>query len=844
MDDDITKSIQRYQSIVLLDLLIEFREEFVRRILSRWLRAEFMPESYERARYEKNIRDYFNRQNLTVELTKEFEQWRNRMGNIVGGTDETFKVFAGELNSSLRAIKGEFERFLALLPVEGRISVDDSDFTKGNIDRLREVEFTKHSDQKAEARRVGLAVDAFIRTPQFVEHLHPSRPDDPSPARYGLLAMFNLVLLAVDYSHPIEIKANDNVKRLLGGRFRYVLPPNELLFGSSENHDHLEDGRYSFQTFFPLVAKPEDAQTLEKALFECVRMCGSEMDQRDTFDVDNLLPAIFRGANTFVYDTNYAKPLFNRLASESGGVPHEGWTVHRNVNFIQLLPSPQQKIFGYFQMQSPLPGLVRALFPSEECGESWNRLYLEPDGNVSMVSPNGEAHESVVLVEMPRPYSKWVDHLENRHAVNDFVLEGIHWIRNSVTPWSRRFHNQMVYLDELKEWLWKSIEPKINERHRQQLELLRKPLENLSEALGIMQRDTQELRAVLWDPAKALFACSSRLAELFHENAEIEVNVHVRVMVSHSVVGYGKEDSEHDDAMPPRNRRETRINGSVILAFALCRIYGCQDGLSNAKSSKEVIEHANLALADKAAQPAFQEVTADLLWLLEVTNICQVFDEDKISRSLTTLKETLFDPYKLSARQWLKKVFELAVLPYSAHRNLVSADGSKDFVDMPEEWSPFAVHTVLAFIIDACAEAFSRTGSQRKVRSIKLERDGGEGANTLFRIHIVFDGSYLDSASGWSQLKQLLKQHILIPETRDWRIAESQAGNFRKPYIDLASRALGLGTTWSTAPVINDEELFCLHRSQAGRRFVIKLYPPSLSTSKTLTLAWEEITPP
>ena len=101
MDDEITKSIQRYQSIVLLDLLIEFREEFVRRILSRWLRAVSMPDSYVRVRYEKNIRDYFNRQNLSAELTSEFEQWRNRMG-MDGDADVTFKAFA-----AFKALKTE-----------------------------------------------------------------------------------------------------------------------------------------------------------------------------------------------------------------------------------------------------------------------------------------------------------------------------------------------------------------------------------------------------------------------------------------------------------------------------------------------------------------------------------------------------------------------------------------------------------------------------------------------------------------------------------------------------------------------------------------------------------------
>lgn len=55
----------------------------------------------------------------------------------------------------------------------------------------------------------------------------------------------------------------------------------------------------------------------------------------------------------------------------------------------------------------------------------------------------------------------------------------------------------------------------------QMLSLLESPLNGLTEAVGRMQKDTQRLRAVLYEPAHAMFAAAPRIAQYFEENREI-----------------------------------------------------------------------------------------------------------------------------------------------------------------------------------------------------------------------------------------------------------------------------------------------------------------------------------
>ena len=391
-------------------------------------------------------------------------------------------------------------------------------------------------------------------------------------------------------------------------------------------------------------------------------------------------------------------------------------------------------------------------------------------------------------------------------------------------------------------------------KHEQMLTLLAGPLQNLTESLATMQRDAQELRAVLYDPAKALFASHTSLAKLFEEDAEFQVSRDLRVMVAHNMTGYKGES--HDDAASPKDRRDTKLNGQVILAVALCRLFGCEDKLNDAPSSVLLVERAKHELALRMKMPAFSDLSRDLKWLLKFEpDIEALFSMPSVA--LSAIKKSLFDPFKLSATSWHPSPFGLAMLPYLESRNgFTEQNVGEAWDNMPADWSPVPVNAVLSFLIDLCAEAASRKTNQRKVKVLQFSRDGGPGIGeaTFFRIRCTFSGPYLDQPerNGWGLLKTLIEQHVLNDKTRDWRIQESHAGNFRRPYLDLAGRILGFGQEngqWRRANTTKDEELLVIERWtnesntwKPERRFAIRLEiqnGESWEVAPKLVLAWE-----
>lgn len=400
----------------------------------------------------------------------------------------------------------------------------------------------------------------------------------------------------------------------------------------------------------------------------------------------------------------------------------------------------------------------------------------------------------------------------------------------------RRFHKT---LDQLQA---KAVIEELK-KYKQMMEQLAAPLNNVSEALTRMQKDTQELRAVLFDPAKALFNCAPLLEELFHEGAEIPVGQTVKVKVSHQVTNYtGTDDDHFDDQKDPNERRDTEKTGRTILAIALCRIFGCTEALEQARYRQEVISYAQAALAERFASPAFRELSEDLRWLLQQSGktVAEILSSNP-TQSLKHLKHALFDPFKLNAKAWFNKVFSLAVRSYAKDKTSLIHEGDGDAIykDMDPAATPVTVQSALAFFMEAAAEAENRS-PKCKVERIELRREPDplkSRSTKHFHIECTFESVYLNG--GWSDTKRLIYRHILRKETRDWRIDLAVAGNFQKPYLDLAGKLLGIGTDWSPEcgdaddviylKKVNSSNQFKITHSMTGQKSVLKMMWLNLS---------------
>lgn len=832
LENKILPILQDYQSALLLDYLKDFRDTFISRIVSRWLRAELMADiaGYRPKPLEQRLKRYFGEMSG---LAEEYAAWHRKLAGseITPARKDQFSKLIRELQSRFATAKSDCRKVVDYFP-----SVGDSPIATdaAQIDR--------RCEKSSAARQIGLAIDHYMRSKEFRDLLRPP-PESNLASEFHLIALFSIVPFKVDYPDNGVPLVKDDYEWKPGGAFR-VLLPKEIVEDAGQIREFLpllEDNKTELDGFHQQTAKMAQQSTFVL------------QEWQDAHTEDCCQPVKYLGTNCFVYTTAGNKCTVAEQYAET-------CLLSRNVNFVQLVPKPEELIRGFFQLQSPLPGFVKTLFPHNEFQEDWNHLVA--NGNI-VVLGGPKITESAIVIEMPRSRDKWFEAWIEKgsaetptEAIPPYCLELIYWIRRSVTPWSENFYQQLKNLDVMSSKLSVEITPLINEKYRQMLELLATPLGNLSNALGEMQRDTQELRAVLYDPSKALFHSAPLLADLFEEDKLINVSQHLRVMVSHQVTGYSVD--AHNDSESPRKRRETKVNGRVILALALCRIYGCTEVLSSARKSQAAITLAAQELRDRATKSAFGDLTEDLEWLLGTT-FWEKLENDDPSGALGNLKLALFDPFKLSARNWHPKVFALAALHYAADPSQFGESGDGEYT-MPADWSPIAVHTALSFVMDICAEAHARRTGPREVKSIVFEKDskpeteiGGVTTPatpaTFFRIKCVFSGTYLKNRTegekrGWERLKTLIENHVLQADTRDWRISESRAGNFIKPYLDLSSRILGFGVDWTLMDSsARSAILFRIKNQSSTRSFSVSLNLPSPEKATEVWLSWEPITP-
>ena len=785
LEDKILPIIKDYQSVLLLDYLIEFRDGFIARIISRWLRAELMDElednSYTAKPLEKRIQKFFKD---LANLPNKYEAWYKALNG--GAFPEEKKQQFDRLNNEIRSI-------IDTIKIECRNCISEFPNSSDLIFSTEESQIDRRCETSAAARRIGLGIDHYICSKSFRDYLRPPPNTEASDLdKYGLRALFAIVPFKVDYPDTLDPEERDDksYKWKDGGTFR-VLLPRDVADG---NLDRVKE-------FLPLlnngsIQELEEFHQMLEAMASSSTFALQEWQnaQKD----DCCQPVKYIGTNCFVYSTE-----FHKCDNASHYV--KTCLLAGNVNFVQLVPSPQNLMRGFFQLQSPFPGLVETLFPFNEFNPDWN--HLVKDGNSIARGDSSISNESVVI-EMPRSRNKWLnDWIEKGSSVTPenvpvYCLELIYWIRHSVTPWSEKFYQQLQNLDIMSASLVKEITPLINEKYQQMLYLLESPLATITQALSAVQSSTQELRAVLYEPAKALFGSYTLLSELFSEKYKLSASKYINIEISHN--GEYKDGKVED--------------GKVVLAFALCRIFGRDAEMQDQRTKVGVIDHAKEILEDCELNKndAFGELIEDLIWLLKnkgatgeptvsiglrtgptnntnkVAVLSRVLDGDP-NAPLNEIKNLLFAPFKIHTKRWHLRAIILAVRSGGMRDKLLDLADDVTW-EMNESFTPCSYHTLLSFIADLAAVAPSLKGKSyiNKVNAVspcltsKLE-------NHSWTLTFTFNMAWFD-ANDCGNLRDIIYDHVLNCP-RDWRVFATNAGNFRKPFIDLAGRLLGITNT-------------------------------------------------
>jgi hypothetical protein len=373
----------------------------------------------------------------------------------------------------------------------------------------------------------------------------------------------------------------------------------------------------------------------------------------------------------------------------------------------------------------------------------------------------------------------------------DTIHAADHALPDSLLLRCHRFHQGLVFVHE-------NSQIESLRKYEQMLNLLAPPLNNLTRSLGEIQRDTQELRAVLYDPARTIFFSSAVLRELFSEHNEVQISPKIRIVTAHEPVRYSQERSFFEDKL--QDAELSKGAGVICALEAACRIFGVQKELRRAEDLDEVRILAKKALK-KAQIDSFQTLARDILWLAGISaneplsvlanmpwSVCPTSSaqpEPTLQLFLENLKAVAFTPFKIDSDTWNPIAIELTLRPWIS---TIQYDGGgilgRVEFDSFAGRSPVPYSVLLEFIFSL---ATSKTGRSPVKCAICKTNERG---TSKFCLDITFNAPFDVDNAELVKLRSLIDPILL--DLRDWRIFGSAAGNWQAPFIDLANRALGL----------------------------------------------------
>ncbi len=337
-------------------------------------------------------------------------------------------------------------------------------------------------------------------------------------------------------------------------------------------------------------------------------------------------------------------------------------------------------------------------------------------------------------------------------------------------------------------------------KYEQMLQLLQHPLAELSRSIGAMQRNTQELRAVLYEPEEALFASYSIIEPLFHENHEIKfqkANLPL-IKVKHSPDHYSP------------------IEIPLVAAKVACDIFGIGSRLEEAEDRNRVLSGAVRELSGIMAEDAYKPLAEDFKWLTNVSadvekssqlievlrycaqNPCAATQKDFLSTTLTRIKACLFTPFKIDSREWPQAALQLLVR-HQALRNAALSVLCKTIKreDAPVtnvlsgatgDCFPGSYANLLAFIRDFASGAAA--GKDRNLATeVTYSYSAGSSPCVSFALGFMRPLK-LD-------IKHAKEQAIAtMGVLKDWRLEGANYGDLTGAIVRFANRLPGIGQDW------------------------------------------------
>lgn len=353
-------------------------------------------------------------------------------------------------------------------------------------------------------------------------------------------------------------------------------------------------------------------------------------------------------------------------------------------------------------------------------------------------------------------------------------------------------------------------------KYEQMLSLLSTPLGNLTESIAEMQRDTQELRAVLYNPAETIFGSSFILRELFDEQSVIEVSPAIRFVTAHEPLRYSKDQPFTED-----QKQHTELSkdaGRICAIEAVCRIFGVEKQLREAEDLPDLRLLAKRALK-RARSPAFEELSKDILWLAGKTandDITQFPDFDwqpTLKEFLENLKAVAFTPFKVDAKTWHPRAIELALRPWLVTPTYKGASQVTKVVQFDEfiGRSPLPYSAVLDFLIKMASSKTSRRPTACEIASWP--------SVYAYTITTTFCEPFAASSTEINTLRNLIAP--VLDVLRDWRLHGSARGNWQAPFVEMSNRLLGIVKRPKGAKV--PEGCWCLPEEQLDNNMIISL---------------------
>lgn len=316
------------------------------------------------------------------------------------------------------------------------------------------------------------------------------------------------------------------------------------------------------------------------------------------------------------------------------------------------------------------------------------------------------------------------------------------------------------------------------EKQAQMLRLLETPLKGLTQALENTQEETQQLRAILYDPHLSLFALAPNVRKYFDESQEISFGTLRPWKPVHEPGSIGSDDE------PARLLKS--------LAAITLEIFG--RGSASPSGESEFYGMANdLLVSDSSAYKKQRNILKQLLGFSKFNS---ALDVNLIKHAGMLLKEIMFTPFKPDEDKWpvlplliifydttddvevtYKRVFFSSFADSVKYRK--TAKGLCNLCNAGASMPLAAYSHLLQFFSGVLAYAKSHNPDKAKkvLSAVEIKVTEGFSVDIIFA-YDLFNNNVLDV---FKSMRTIIKNDNLH---------SAAAGDFKKPFCDLAFRCM------------------------------------------------------